>query len=135
MDAGVRLLVDMGDVFGDADRIRSDTLVERLLQIEDASWSSLRRGPLKPAGLARRLCPFDIRPASIRIGDATPKGYLRAQFLDIWDRYLPVLSDPQQPQQVQQDGADVADVAAPTGQAPPPPDHLFEGYIPPEEEP
>jgi hypothetical protein len=120
VDPGIRLLLDVRDVFPD-DRLRSETLVERLVGIEEAPWAHLRRGQLTASGLARRLRPFDIRPATIRIGDTTPKGYLRSQFEDAWDRYLPSPVEPQQPQQVPHDQtadvAAVAAVAAPTGQA------------------
>lgn len=118
MNSKIRLLADLRDVF-DAqpaqhtlegpvacDRLRSEVLVSALLAIEDAPWSQLSRGPLSAAGLARRLRPFDIGPAKIRFADKTLQGYLRAQFDDAWDRYLP--SSPveaEHPEQMEQEPA------------------------------
>jgi Protein of unknown function (DUF3631) len=40
----------------------------------------------------RLLAPFDIHPQTIRVDEkTTAKGYLRAQFEDAFDRYLPTL--------------------------------------------
>jgi hypothetical protein len=36
---------------------------------------------------------YDIKSKQIRIGDATCKGYDRADFIDVWKRYLPPSSD------------------------------------------
>jgi hypothetical protein len=38
--------------------------------------------------LAAVLRQFGIRPKSVRIGNHTPKGYERSQFIDVWERYL-----------------------------------------------
>ena len=46
-------------------------------------------GPLTRHRLAQLLAPFGIRPQTIRVGTATAKGYLRAQFDDAFGRYLP----------------------------------------------
>jgi hypothetical protein len=109
VDPSIRLLADTYAVFK-ADRLRSEELVELLVAIEESPWAHLRRGPLTASGLARRLRPFDIRPDSIRIGDKTFKGYLRSQFGDAWDRYLPSSLQAEQPEQAEQHAPDVPDV-------------------------
>ena len=89
---GVRLLADIREVFGDADRLTSQRLCDRLSELEEAPWGDWFGKPLDPRGLARRLRPFDVHPRTIRTGDETPKGYLREDFADAWGRYLPVLA-------------------------------------------
>jgi hypothetical protein len=73
VDPGIRLLGDIRAVFR-LDRLRSETLVELLVGIEEAPWAHLRHGPLTASGLARRLRPFDIGPDSVRFGDLTLQG-------------------------------------------------------------
>jgi hypothetical protein len=124
IDPGIRLLGDIRSVFPDkrlrpeeSPRLRSEALVERLVAIEESPWAHLRRGPLSASGLARRLRPFDIRPDSVRFGDVTFKGYLRASFEDAWDRYLPASMQAEHPEHVAQDGSGVPDVPASMGEA------------------
>lgn len=92
-DAGIRvqLLADVREVFGQAiDRLPSEQLVERLVRLEGRPWAEWKHGkPMTANGLARQLKPFEIHSKTIRIGDATPKGYERADFTDAWARYLP----------------------------------------------
>ncbi len=45
------------------------------------------------------LRPYGIKSTTFRVGDTTPKGYLRADFNDAWARYLG--GDPQQAQHPQ----------------------------------
>ena len=74
------------------------------------------------------LRPYDVTPRTIRLEDgSTPKGYLRDQLLDAWQRWLPDPTPIQPPQAPQAsrgatrephgkaDVADVADVAAKSG--------------------
>ncbi len=35
------------------------------------------------------LSRYGIESKQIRVGDKTPRGYLREHFADAWDRYLP----------------------------------------------
>ena len=44
--------------------------------------------PLDPRGLARLLRPYEIKPTTVRVGNATAKGYSRADMWDAWQRYL-----------------------------------------------
>jgi hypothetical protein len=115
VDPGIRLLADIRSVFR-LDRLRSEQLVELLVGVEESTWAHLRRGPLTPSGLARRLRPFDIRPDSVRFGDNTFKGYIRTWFEDAWKRYLPSSMQAEHPEQVAHDVPLVPDVPAPTRQ-------------------
>ncbi|HUZ33096.1 MAG TPA: DUF3631 domain-containing protein [Xanthobacteraceae bacterium] len=87
----VRLLADIRDVFDSAaaERLSSSDIVARLTAREDLPWGELRGGrPITAPMLANMLRQFGIRPKVFRSGDATPRGYLRADFADAWDRYL-----------------------------------------------
>jgi hypothetical protein len=88
---GVRLLVDIRSAFDEdgADRLTSTDLVTRLCAGEETPWGDLRGKALDPRGLARRLKPYGIRPGQHRFGHDTGKGYLRSDFTDAWNRYLP----------------------------------------------
>jgi hypothetical protein len=85
---GVRLLGDIRRVLGDADRIHTEQLLERLNALDDAPWGDLRGKPLDARGLARRLKQYGVRPADVRIGEKVAKGYDRPAFHDAWSRYL-----------------------------------------------
>jgi hypothetical protein len=84
---GVRLLADIRTAFGDDERLFSKGLVARLVADEEGPWGDLHGRELDARSLARLLAAFDIRPRSIRIGEATAKGYERGQFTDAFERY------------------------------------------------
>ena len=87
--AGILLLADAKTVFGDDDRIHSETFVDRLLAIEDGPWSDWSRGKAITANrVAKLLAQFDIRPKQLRIGPRNRNGYAREAFEDAWARYL-----------------------------------------------
>jgi hypothetical protein len=60
--------------------------------LDESPWADIRGKPLNDRGLATRLRPYRIKPRTIRIGEATPRGYRRADFVPIWKRYLPLPS-------------------------------------------
>jgi hypothetical protein len=85
---GVQLLSDIKSVFVE-EEMTSKALVAALVALEESPWGDLRGKPLDERGLARRLKPYDIKPQTIRMGTATPRGYYRADFLDMWRRHVP----------------------------------------------
>ena len=90
--ARVLLLTDIRAIFTERrlDRLSSAELVMALIAIEGRPWAEWKAGkPLTTNGLARLLAPFGIAPGTIRVGDATPKGYQLDQFEDAFARYLP----------------------------------------------
>jgi hypothetical protein len=87
---GVRLLQDLRNVFGDAQEIPSKALLHALHEIEEAPWADLKGKPLDERGLAHRLRQYGVKPKTIRVGTTTPKGYARADLVDVWQRYLPL---------------------------------------------
>jgi hypothetical protein len=91
----VMLLRDIRAIFEDrkVDRLSSASLVSALTEIETSPWVEWKNGkPLTARGLAKLLRPFEIDPNSVRLGDKTPKGYLRSDFEDAFQRYLSATS-------------------------------------------
>ena len=85
---GVRLLSDLRNVFGTADKLATDTILKQLHQIDEAPWGDIRGKPLNDLGLARRLKGYSIKPKLVRIGGDVSRGYDRQDFHDSWKRYL-----------------------------------------------
>jgi Protein of unknown function (DUF3631) len=89
---GVLLLTDIRAIFAErgVDRMPSGLLVNALAAIEGRPWAEWKKGkPITQNGLAALLKPFKVRPATVRVGDDTPKGYQLAHFEDAFSRYLP----------------------------------------------
>lgn len=86
---GVRLLTDLRIIFDDADKLPTSTILDRLNDLEEAPWGDLRGKPLDSRRLAQYLRPYGVRPKTISMGSARPKGYSREDLTDPWGRYLP----------------------------------------------
>jgi Protein of unknown function (DUF3631) len=92
MDQTERLFADIADVFatGNIERIPSKVLVADLANIEGRPWADWRNAkPITANQLAALLRPHGIRPATIRFGSATDKGYRLVDFADAFARYIP----------------------------------------------
>jgi Protein of unknown function (DUF3631) len=87
--AGTSALADLHTVFAEASELTSKVILSRLLELPESPWNDIRGKPLDDRGLAKRLRPYGIKPKNIRIGPATPRGYVRADLEDVWRRYLP----------------------------------------------
>jgi hypothetical protein len=86
---GVRLLSDLRQVFGDADRMTTDAILKALHAIGEAPWSDLRGKALDARGLALRLKPYGVGSKNLRsAGGVVTKGYERGDLVDPWGRYL-----------------------------------------------
>lgn len=95
---GIRLLADIRTVLGDDDRIRTSELLERLHELDEAPWASIKGEPIDARFLARMLGKYEIDTKNtIRVGALTAKGYLRTHFADAWARYLPEAVTPVTP--------------------------------------
>jgi hypothetical protein len=77
---------------GDDEQAATSTILDKLHALNESPWADIRGKPLNDRGLATRLRPYRIKPCTIRIGDATPRGYRRADFVPVWKRYLPLPS-------------------------------------------
>ena len=89
---GVRLLTDLRSIFGVDDRLGTETILERLHDLDEAPWASLRGSPLDARGLANRLSRYQISSTKVKVGGASVRGYRREDLWDAWQRYctLPV---------------------------------------------
>lgn len=88
---GVQLLSDIRRIFSarNVDRLPSADLATALASVETSPWCEWSSGrPLNAPKLARLLKPFGIQPEVSRVGDRTPRCYLRASFEDAFRRYL-----------------------------------------------
>jgi 5S rRNA maturation endonuclease (ribonuclease M5) len=95
-----QLLRDIRVVFEDAepaDKLASEALAEKLAAIETSPWAESNHGkPLTKVQLARLLKPYVIAPRTIRLHDgSTPKGDIRRDFMEAWERYLPLIDSPE----------------------------------------
>jgi len=102
---GCRLLADIRDVFGDDEYLPTTELLRRLADLEDAPWADWYGRALTPRALAKLLEPYRVTPRNPRIpGEPRQRGYFRADFIDVWARYVretvpnvppvPVAADP-----------------------------------------
>ncbi|MFC0712253.1 DUF3631 domain-containing protein [Azorhizophilus paspali] len=88
---GAELLASIRDAFDSrrTDRLSTADLLEALAEDDEAPWAAWNRGkPMTPHQLSKRLTEFGIKSTTVRIGLRTPKGYMREQFEEAWNRYL-----------------------------------------------
>jgi hypothetical protein len=70
------------------EKISSAGLAEQLSLIQGRPWAEWRGGkPISQNALARLLRPFNIKPGTVRFESETLKGYKRADFEDVFERY------------------------------------------------
>jgi hypothetical protein len=95
---GTTLLGDIRQLFraANVEKLSSAELVERLAALEGHPWAEYGKTgkPISKHQLARALARFDIQPRTIRIGDATSKGYHFDQLHESFDRFLPPIDPP-----------------------------------------
>lgn len=95
---GVRLLADTKTIFGEEDRLSTETILKRLHELEESPWNDLRGHPLDARGLARRLSAYGIASTKVKILEASLRGYRREDLHDAWVRYLtPESPEPTEP--------------------------------------
>lgn len=120
---GVRLLADLHTIFGDADHLATEYILNRLMEIEEAPWGNLRGKPIDARGLSNRLQPYGVKSRQIRVSATTTlKGYVRADLYDAWARYLPARPEERETSETGETPpakvSDVSDVSPPAAHAP-----------------
>lgn len=85
----LRVLRAVAQVF-EGDRMKSSTITDALNDMEGESWGD---GGMTDRKLAWALSVYDITPRQIKLGGSNRRGYLRADFEDTWNRYLPKEDD------------------------------------------
>lgn len=88
---GVHLLKDMKEIFEEQEgRLKTEEIIEKLKIIEESPWGDLNKGkPVSAHRLAKLLKPYGIYPRMIRFSEGVSRGYLKADFEDAWERYVP----------------------------------------------
>jgi len=90
--AGVALLQDIKTMFeaSTLDYLTSKTIIERLTADPEKPWAEWSRGkPITEKGVAGLLHEYRIISRTVGPKGSTAKGYRRADFEDVWERYLP----------------------------------------------
>ena len=86
---GARLLADLRDVFGDADRLHGEMILNALHKISEAPWGDYFGRPVNARDLAKLLKPYGVASVDVKIEGVTKRGYRRDHLHDPWTRYLP----------------------------------------------
>lgn len=85
-----RLLADCRTAFGDDRCLSTEDLLAKLKADQEAPWADWGTSGLTPRRLAAMLGDFGIKSGNIRFNDGIQrKGYEKALFLDVWNRYCP----------------------------------------------
>ncbi|WP_435820676.1 DUF3631 domain-containing protein [Kitasatospora cineracea] len=91
---GIRLLTDLRDIFGPAERMLTSDLLGKLAELDDAPWADLDGKPIVARALARMLGDYvtadgePIKPRNIKTGPkSVAKGYYVSDLADAWTRY------------------------------------------------
>lgn len=86
---GLRLLADLHAIWPpDGEAAFTETLLQRLIDLDESPWGDLRGRALDARGLAHRLRNYKVKSRQVRVGAETKKGYLHADLADLWTRYL-----------------------------------------------
>jgi len=87
--SGVQLLADLHEVFGGAEKLATETILNALHALPESAWIDVRGKPLNDRGLATRLRRYGVKPTQLRIDGEKTRGYYAADLQDAWRRYLP----------------------------------------------
>ena len=85
---GILLLTDLRKVFEGAEALPTETILTKLIALDESPWGDLRGKSLDARGLSNRLKPYGVSRTTIRFGDETAKGYTKTSLADAWNRYL-----------------------------------------------
>ncbi len=96
---GVRLLGDLRHVFGDAEKLSTTEILNKLTALDEAPWADLGGKPIDARRLARELKRYEIAPVPFEgPSGKTVRGYttyavdmkgaVSAGLADAWSRYL-----------------------------------------------
>jgi hypothetical protein len=100
-DDGVELLQDIRTVFDATidDVVFTKVMIAHLVADSERQWAAYGRAhqPITDRQVAKLLSPFGIISGTVRLGDATAKGYHRSAFAEAWSRYPKAGHEPRQP--------------------------------------
>lgn len=87
---GIMLLTDLKAIFEDREKVATEEILDRLHVMDERPWGELRGKPIDSRFLSRQLTKYGVKSKTLRIGDATPKGYQAEDLADPWQRYVNV---------------------------------------------
>lgn len=107
---GTLLLGAIRDAFADADRMPSTDLLEAINADDELPFGGWREGKgLDSRRLAKLLKPYGVRPRTIWLDGDSAKGYLRDQFSEPWERWLPTRIEASGPSEASGDAEAVSE--------------------------
>ena len=85
------LLSDIREVWN-GEKMGSTSLLERLNDDKEKAWQTFNNGqPMTAYQLSKKLKTFGIKSKNIKQGQHVIKGYDKADFVKVWNNYLPPL--------------------------------------------
>lgn len=88
-DYGLLMLEDVRDLLSGDSIIFTSHLIESLVKREDRPWPEYRHDkPITPRGIASLLGRFNVKPTTVRLGDAVGKGYRAEDLAPAFRKYL-----------------------------------------------
>lgn len=117
---GVRLLKDLRLIFGNAQALTTEAILNRLTgdqpfgtdtdgepaYLTNAPWADLKGSPLDARGLAALLRQYEVQPTKIKVAGRALQGYRRADLWDSWQRYAQVPEEPELAEPAEPSSAD-----------------------------
>jgi hypothetical protein len=86
---GIRLLADIKMVFGDSEKMHTESLIGGLCKLEESPWADWKGKNVTPRNLADLLRPYGVRSGQVWADGKNGRGYSRDDLHDAWERYLP----------------------------------------------
>lgn len=86
---GVRLLIDLRTVFGEAEAMTTTAVLEELQRLDEAPWGDLYGKPLQARNLARMLKQYEVKSTKVKVDGRALQGYRREDLWEAWERYAP----------------------------------------------
>ena len=74
----------------EAQRFATADLIDELGKIEESPWGDWYGKPISPQALSKLLRPYRIKTMPVWVDGETVRGYKLEQFVDAWERFLPV---------------------------------------------
>jgi hypothetical protein len=88
---GVQLLRDLREIFGEAESLHTNEILEKLVEIPESKWPHFHHDgrSLGPRDLSKLLKNYCVSSLDIRRGTMVKKGYKADELADAWGRYVP----------------------------------------------
>lgn len=92
-----QLLSDIKEVW-QGEKMSSKTLLERLTANDETIWQTYNNGQeITAHQLAKKLKSFGIKSKNMRQGQVVIKGFDKADFVKVWERYLSPQTETENP--------------------------------------